>query len=147
MTTAAVMERTQANPRIGLSLDPPDADVNLTEEFLPTPRELRRDCPATRRSLETVREGREAIRRILRRQDDRFLVVVGPAPCMIGNPPSNTPGVWRNCRAVTVRISCWSCGRIWKNRERPSGGAACSMIPILTVPAIWRKGCVRRDFF
>ena len=56
-----------------------DQDEEISSEsLLPTPRELRRDYPATPRGFRAVNEGREAIRRILRREDDRFLVVIGP---------------------------------------------------------------------
>ena len=51
---------------------------------LPTPRELRRELPATARGLRAVAEGRETARRILRREDSRFLVIVGP--CSLHDP-------------------------------------------------------------
>ena len=39
---------------------------------------LRQDLPVTDAARRTVIAGREAVKRILRREDDRLLVVVGP---------------------------------------------------------------------
>ncbi|MGC1481557.1 MAG: 3-deoxy-7-phosphoheptulonate synthase [Chthoniobacterales bacterium] len=49
-----------------------------------TPAQIKEQLPAQEASLETVREGRDAARRILRREDDRLLVIVGP--CSIHDP-------------------------------------------------------------
>lgn len=83
MTTAAEMDLiTERRPTPKTVATPNDArlddNFNLTEEALPTPQDLRREYSATRRGLNAVREGREIIRLILRREDNRFLVVVGP---------------------------------------------------------------------
>jgi 3-deoxy-7-phosphoheptulonate synthase len=43
-----------------------------------TPAQLERELPASDGALASVRAGRETIRRILRREDPRLLVVVGP---------------------------------------------------------------------
>jgi 3-deoxy-7-phosphoheptulonate synthase len=43
-----------------------------------TPSQLERDLPASAQALASVRAGRDTIRRILRREDPRLLVVVGP---------------------------------------------------------------------
>lgn len=53
-------------------------------EPIPTPNELREELPITPRAAGTVYHTREAIKRILRREDDRLLVVVGP--CSIHDP-------------------------------------------------------------
>jgi 3-deoxy-7-phosphoheptulonate synthase len=45
---------------------------------IPPPCALRERYPATARGERATREAREAVRRILRREDDRLLVVVGP---------------------------------------------------------------------
>ena len=45
---------------------------------LPPPRELRSQIPVTARGIQVVAEGRRASTRILRREDDRLLVIVGP---------------------------------------------------------------------
>jgi 3-deoxy-7-phosphoheptulonate synthase len=45
---------------------------------IPTPHELRDLFPASAHAAATVAQGRETVKRILRRDDDRFLVVVGP---------------------------------------------------------------------
>jgi 3-deoxy-7-phosphoheptulonate synthase len=53
-------------------------------EPLISPRELKAPHPLTERAVSTVVETRAAIRRILAREDDRLLVVVGP--CSIHDP-------------------------------------------------------------
>jgi 3-deoxy-7-phosphoheptulonate synthase len=45
---------------------------------LPPPRELLTEFPASERSREVTQQARKAIRRILRREDNRMVVVVGP---------------------------------------------------------------------
>jgi 3-deoxy-7-phosphoheptulonate synthase len=55
-------------------------------EPLISPVELKERYPLTERSVETVIEGRELIRKILAREDDRLLVVVGP--CSIHDEPA-----------------------------------------------------------
>jgi len=56
----------------------------LSQELLPTPEEVKRALPLTARAEKTVLAGREAVRRILDREDHRMFVVVGP--CSIHNP-------------------------------------------------------------
>src|SRR5215471_20310705 len=51
---------------------------------LPPPRALKAELPMTEVTHRTVMEGRAAIRRILRREDHRLLVIVGP--CSIHDP-------------------------------------------------------------
>jgi 3-deoxy-7-phosphoheptulonate synthase len=53
-------------------------------EPLPSPEELRRKLPTTERCADTVVSGREAIKAILRHEDERLLAVVGP--CSIHDP-------------------------------------------------------------
>jgi 3-deoxy-7-phosphoheptulonate synthase len=50
----------------------------LSQELLPTPEEVKRALPLTARAEQTVLAGREAVRRILDREDHRLFVVVGP---------------------------------------------------------------------
>lgn len=60
-------------------------DVRIREmEPLVTPAQLKAELPASAAATRTVIEGREAVCRILQRQDDRFLAVVGP--CSIHDP-------------------------------------------------------------
>lgn len=60
-------------------------DVRIQSfEPIPTPSELRDALPVSDRAAETVYRTREAIKRILRHEDDRLLVVVGP--CSIHDP-------------------------------------------------------------
>jgi 3-deoxy-7-phosphoheptulonate synthase len=49
-----------------------------------SPRALKAEVPMTAMAHRTVGEGRAAIRRILRREDHRLLVIVGP--CSIHDP-------------------------------------------------------------
>ena len=57
----------------------PLENVNIVStELLPTPEELSARLPATEAVGATVRAQREAIKRVLTRQDNRLIVVVGP---------------------------------------------------------------------
>lgn len=51
---------------------------------MPTPEELHRDLPISEKAAEVVDAGREALKRILDRKDERLIVVVGP--CSIHDP-------------------------------------------------------------
>lgn len=60
-------------------------DIHVKEATrLLTPRALKTELPMTDAASNTVVAGREAVTRILRRQDPRFLVIVGP--CSIHDP-------------------------------------------------------------
>jgi 3-deoxy-7-phosphoheptulonate synthase len=60
-------------------------DLNVVEAVpLVPPSVLRQELPMTEAANRTVVEGREAIKRILRQEDDRLLVIVGP--CSIHDP-------------------------------------------------------------
>jgi len=60
-------------------------DTNISgHQTLPTPREVVKSLPASPACLETVARGRREIRDILRGDDDRLFVVVGP--CSIHDP-------------------------------------------------------------
>ena len=62
-------------------------DVRILEsQALISPEAMAKEYPASDAALETVLRGREEIQKILRREDDRFLVVVGP--CSIHDPDS-----------------------------------------------------------
>ncbi len=62
-------------------------DVRILEaQALLSPEAMAEAVPATDRAVETVIKGREEAQRIIRREDDRFLVVVGP--CSIHEPKS-----------------------------------------------------------
>ena len=57
----------------------PTQDLNVVETVrLSPPRSLKEALPATLESNRVVVAGREAVQRILRHEDDRLLVVVGP---------------------------------------------------------------------
>jgi 3-deoxy-7-phosphoheptulonate synthase len=62
-------------------------DVRILEaQALGLPRGMAEMVPVTEKAAQTVIVGREEVQRILRREDDRFLVVVGP--CSIHDPAS-----------------------------------------------------------
>lgn len=62
-------------------------DVRILEsQKLISPEAMAQAFPASDKAAETVIRGREEVQRILRREDDRFLVVVGP--CSIHEPSS-----------------------------------------------------------
>ncbi len=60
-----------------------DLRIVGVDEVIP-PEQLHRECPASESAAKTTYETRHAIRTILRGEDDRLLVVVGP--CSIHNP-------------------------------------------------------------
>ncbi|HUL51598.1 MAG TPA: 3-deoxy-7-phosphoheptulonate synthase, partial [Candidatus Nitrosotalea sp.] len=57
--------------------------VRESVRLLP-PKALKAELPMTERSNQTVVEGREAVKRILRTEDPRQLVIIGP--CSIHDP-------------------------------------------------------------
>lgn len=60
-------------------------DLNVSTIIpLLSPASLRQELPCTEAARRTVLAGREAIKRILRQEDDRLLVIVGP--CSIHDP-------------------------------------------------------------
>jgi len=62
-------------------------DVRILEaQTLLSPEQMAAAYPATDKAAGTVLAGREEVQRILRREDDRFLVIVGP--CSIHEPDS-----------------------------------------------------------
>jgi 3-deoxy-7-phosphoheptulonate synthase len=63
----------------------PTQDINVIEIVrLKPPRAIKEELPMTERGNRTVVEGRAAVRGILRREDSRLLVVVGP--CSVHDP-------------------------------------------------------------
>lgn len=56
----------------------------VSQEVLISPAELKRELPTSDKASDTVRQGRDTIRRILDRDDHRLLVVIGP--CSIHDP-------------------------------------------------------------
>ncbi len=54
-----------------------DINIKHTERLLP-PEELLRELPASTELLESVYQHREAVRRVVRGEDDRFLLIIGP---------------------------------------------------------------------
>lgn len=63
----------------------PTDDLNIRDLTpLVSPRALRADMPVTEAANRTVVQGREAVKRILRKEDERLLAIVGP--CSIHDP-------------------------------------------------------------
>ena len=57
----------------------PTRDVNVVNvEPLKSPADLAKEIPTTPAAEQTVLEGRQQIRRVLRGEDPRILIVVGP---------------------------------------------------------------------
>ena len=54
-------------------------DLNvMNEETLVSPSELKNMIPASEEAIQTVRAGRQTIKKILNREDPRIFIVVGP---------------------------------------------------------------------
>ncbi len=65
----------------------PISDLHIVrEDLLPTPRLLRQELPCGDAEAEFIAGARQTVRRILRGEDDRLLVIVGP--CSIHDPAS-----------------------------------------------------------
>lgn len=61
------------------------SDIHVREmAVLTSPREMKESLPMSEAANRTVIQGREAVKRILTREDDRFLAVVGP--CSVHDP-------------------------------------------------------------
>lgn len=65
-------------------MNSPEFDASLhninidSQTVLPTPAELKQSLPISKKAARTVEQGRNTIRRILRREDPRLFVVIGP---------------------------------------------------------------------
>ena len=69
-------------------------DLNvMNEETLVSPTELKDLIPASEGAFQTVREGRDTIKKILDREDPRLFLVVGP--CSIHDPTEALDGTIR----------------------------------------------------
>lgn len=73
-------------------------DLRITEinELLP-PVALLEKYPATDRAASTVSAARSAVHKILKGNDDRLLVVIGPVRFTIRKPLLNMPDACLNC--------------------------------------------------
>ena len=71
-----------------------DVNVVSTDQLI-SPAELARQIPVSPAAERTVIEGREQIRRVLQREDDRMMMVVGRARFTTRSRLSSTPeGFW-----------------------------------------------------
>ncbi len=110
-----------AAPKTGQTDDERIKDITV----LPPPEHLIRFFPIQSTPVETLVSGtRQSIQRIMRNQDDRLLVIVGP--CSIHNPRPRwtTPAAWPTCASNTKTRWKSSCGCILKNPAPPSAGKA-----------------------
>lgn len=73
-----------------------DLRIKEIKELLP-PVALLEKFPATDHAAETVSLARSAIHKILNRNDDRLLVVIGPALFTTLKPPRNMPPACLSC--------------------------------------------------
>ena len=70
---------------LGIMKEHPIRDIRiLAARDLQSPAEMEEILPVSEKAAATVRNGREEVQRILRREDDRFLVIAGP--CSIHDP-------------------------------------------------------------
>jgi len=82
--TRTILDRDVARDEPDSTTDPdmPEKQVNnvnvISQDLLPTPEQVKRTLPLTNAAEKTVLAGREAVRRILDREDHRMFVVVGP---------------------------------------------------------------------
>ena len=73
------------HPDISNSATPLIENVNVLDfDAMPSPEEIHASVPLSPAAIRTVMQGREALRNILERQDQRLFVVVGP--CSIHDP-------------------------------------------------------------
>jgi 3-deoxy-7-phosphoheptulonate synthase len=93
----------------------------LSQEVIPTPREIRDAHPATEGATATVLETRAAIRRILARDDHRVLVVVGPCSIHDGEAALEYAGRLRSL-ADEVSDTLLLCMRVYFEKPRTSVG-------------------------
>src|SRR5690349_14337365 len=73
-TTTATVTSSASREGSGVAASPAAAAITP----LPSPRAFRETLPLSAGVGETIRSGRETVRRIAEREDPRFLVVVGP---------------------------------------------------------------------
>jgi 3-deoxy-7-phosphoheptulonate synthase len=79
------------------------SDLHIArEDALPTPRALRGELPCSDAQAEHIARSRETVRRILRGDDPRLLVIVGP--CSIHEPASAVEYAQR-LRGATARVA------------------------------------------
>src|SRR5512144_2715834 len=70
------------------------SNINVvSQEVMLTPAEIQRRLPLSEKAEQTVLNGRETIKRILDRRDQRLLVVVGP--CSIHDLEATREYAWR----------------------------------------------------
>jgi len=69
----------------------------VSSELLPTPEAIKRDLPLTQAAEDFVYRSRQAVRRILDRDDPRLFIVVGP--CSIHDPAA--------AREYAQRLAGW----------------------------------------
>ena len=82
------------------------SDLHIArEDALPSPESLHDLLPCTEAQAAFIARSREAVRRILRGEDDRLLVIVGPCSIHDPRPPWNTR---RRCakRRLRDRTRC-----------------------------------------
>lgn len=98
-----------------------DLRIKEINELLP-PVALLEKFPATENAANTVAHARKAIHKILKGNDDRLLVVIGP--CSIHDPAaakSMPPVCWRYAMSFKASLKLL-CASILRNRVLPSAG-------------------------
>ncbi len=98
-----------------------DLRIKEINELLP-PVALLEKFPATENAANTVAHARKAIHKILKGNDDRLLVVIGP--CSIHDPAAAkeyAARCWRYAMSFKASLKS-SCASILRNRVLPSAG-------------------------
>lgn len=120
-----------------------DLRIKEINELLP-PVALLEKFPATENAANTVAHARKAIHQILKGDDDRLLVVIGP--CSIHDPAAAKEYA---ARLLTLREALKGELEIvmrvyFENRAPPSAGKGSSTIPIWITASASTTGCASR---
>ena len=117
--------------------------IRAMSPLLP-PRALKSALPMTEAAHHTVLAGRAAVQRILRREDRRLLVVVGP--CSIHDPEAalEYTGRLNALRQELADRLCIVMRVTLKNRAPPSAGRGSSTIHTSTAPTTSTPDCAWR---
>ncbi len=97
-------------------------DLNIvSQEVLITPDKLQQELPISDLAAQTVANGRETVRKILNRQDNRLIVVIGP--CSIHDPKAAIDYAQRLQKlAEQVQESLYIVMRVYFEKPRTTTG-------------------------
>ncbi len=98
-----------------------DRRIKSIKPLLP-PQILIEEYPLTLQAAQTVASGRKATEEIVKHEDDRLLVVVGPCSIHDVRPASNTPASWLRTPRAPRRTCTSSCASTLKSPARRWAG-------------------------